>query len=106
MSPPSAYALDNEADTAWEMLDCLEEILDTSTCSRLYPIGIPRGGRCLELGAGNGSVARMLADMVGPDGTVVAPDLNPRHLNTRDHANIRVLRHDLERDEVPPGSWD
>jgi SAM-dependent methyltransferase len=41
---------------------------------------VQRGWRCLELGAGAGSIARWLADRVGPAGSVVAADRNCRFL--------------------------
>ena len=42
--------------------------------------GVRPGWRCLELGAGAGSIPHWLADHVGPSGSVVALDIDPRFL--------------------------
>lgn len=60
-------------------LRALEQVWDENTCSLLAPV-IQRGWRCLELGAGAGSIARWLAERVGPSGSVVAADINCRFL--------------------------
>jgi SAM-dependent methyltransferase len=69
---------------------------------------VPLGGRCLELGAGNGSVARWLADAVGSDGRVVATDLKPDHVRADvcGHPRVELLRHDLRSDPLPTGPFD
>ena len=79
-------------------------MLDGFTFARLSTVGDLTGRRCLEVGAGGGSVARWLADQVGPTGHVLATDLNTRHLPT--DAGYAVLRHDLVADPVPDGPWD
>ena len=62
-------------------LRALEGVWDENTCSILGErVMVQRGWRCLELGAGAGSIARWLADRVGPSGSVVAADLNCRFL--------------------------
>jgi SAM-dependent methyltransferase len=62
-------------------LRALEGVWDENTCSLLgQRVAVQRGWRCLELGAGAGSIARWLADRVGPSGSVVAADLNCRFL--------------------------
>lgn len=102
-----AYALDNGRAGADSMLDCLTAILDQSTVELLAPL-VPLGGRCLELGAGNGSVARWLADAVGRDGQVVVTDLKPDHVraDVRSHPRVVLLAHDLRSDRLPPGPFD
>jgi ubiquinone/menaquinone biosynthesis C-methylase UbiE len=102
-----AYALDNSQTGASSMLDCLSAILDQSTVELLAPL-VPLGGHCLELGAGNGSIAGWLADAVGRDGRVVATDINPDHIRADVSANskVEVLRHDLRSDPLPQGPFD
>jgi len=43
---------------------------------RMTALGIREGLRCLEVGAGGGSVAAWLCEKVGPTGRVVATDIN------------------------------
>jgi len=66
---------------------------------------VPLRGRCLELGAGNGSVARWLGDAVGRHGRVVATDIDPEHLSAV-HPRVEVLEHDVRTDPLPAGPFD
>src|SRR5687768_9897102 len=93
ISMTTTYALDNGRAGAKSMLDCLSAILDQSTLELLAPL-VPLRGRCLELGAGNGSVAGWLGDVVGRTGRVVATDLRPDHVRAevRSHPRVEVLQ--------------
>jgi SAM-dependent methyltransferase len=79
-------------------------MFDEFTASRLAGIGNLTGRRCLELGAGGGSVAGWLARQVGPTGEVLATDINTRHLPT--DGGYQVRQHDLVNEPVPDGPWD
>lgn len=68
------YAYDNALAGQRERLRTLEALFDAGTIAELEARGIGRGWRCLEVGAGGGSIARWLADRVAPDGVVVATD--------------------------------
>jgi len=96
--------------SAWEhearRLGLLETVWDPTTTGRLAALGVGPGARCLELGAGGGSIARWLCDRVGPTGHVTATDLDTRWLDALDRPNLTVVRHDLLTDEFPPGSFD
>jgi SAM-dependent methyltransferase len=99
-----AYAFDNDDPVAAERLDLLSAVLDGFTTSRLSSLGGLTGRRCLELGAGNGSIAGWLADQAGPSGRVLATDVNTRHIPA--DRGYGVVRHDLTRDPLPDGPWD
>jgi SAM-dependent methyltransferase len=99
-----AYTFDNDDPAAAERLALSSAVLDGFTISRLAPLGDLTGRRCLELGAGNGSVAGWLADQAGLSGQVLATDINTRHIPA--DRGYRVLRHDLTRDPLPDGPWD
>jgi SAM-dependent methyltransferase len=98
------YSFDNDDPEAIDRHDYLSEMLDGFTFWQLVRSGPLTGWRCLELGAGGGSVACWLAQQVGPTGRVLATDLNPRHLST--DAGYEVVRQDLRNDPVPDGPWD
>ncbi|MER7281027.1 methyltransferase domain-containing protein [Dactylosporangium sp. NPDC000244] len=98
---PSRYSFDNDDPESVGRHSHLSDILDPLTFERLGSLGDLAGRRCLEVGAGGGSVARWLAER-GAD--VLATDLNVRHLPL--DAGFRVLRHDLVREPVPDGPWD
>lgn len=99
-----AYTFDNDDPAAAERLALSSAVLDGFTTSRLSSLGELTGRRCLELGAGNGSIAGWLADQAGPSGHVLATDINIRHIPT--DRGYSVVRHDLTSDPFPDGSWD
>jgi SAM-dependent methyltransferase len=103
-APAPTYSFDNDDPQSVDRHQYLARILDGFTFSRLSTVGSLAGRRCLEVGAGGGSVARWLAERVGPTGRVLATDLNTRHLPA--DAGYDVLRHDLVADPVPDGPWD
>jgi SAM-dependent methyltransferase len=102
--PAPSYSFDNDDPEATDRHNYLPVILDGLTTARLSSLGDLAGRRCLEVGAGGGSVAAWLADQVGPTGRVLATDLNPKHIPA--HRGYTVLRHDLVNEPVPDGPWD
>jgi len=59
---------------------------------------VAAGWRCLEVGAGGGSIAEWLCDRVGPDGRVVATDLDTRWVAKLSQPYLEVRVHDLLED--------
>jgi SAM-dependent methyltransferase len=84
----------------------LSALFDASTRRRLTALGLRRGWRCLEVGAGGGSIARWLSDRVGGSGRVVATDIETRFLDTIDRPNVEVLHHDATCDPLPQAAFD
>jgi SAM-dependent methyltransferase len=89
-----------------ERLSLLTQIADPITTRRLIDLGVGPGWRCLEVGAGEGSVARWLAGRVGPEGCVVATDLNPRFLVGQELPNLEVRRHNILEDDLEASHYD
>jgi SAM-dependent methyltransferase len=87
-------------------LRLLEEQYNARTFARLSALGPLAGTRCLEVGAGAGSVARWLAAQVGPAGQVVATDADPRFLAGTVRTGVEVRRHDILADPLEPGHYD
>jgi SAM-dependent methyltransferase len=102
----TGYGLDNAWHNALARLRSLEQWLDPATVRHLRARGVGAGWRCLEVGAGAGSVARWLCGQVCPGGEVVATDIDTRFLESRREANLRVLRHDITADNLPPAAFD
>jgi SAM-dependent methyltransferase len=92
-------------ETELTRLRLLEGRYDDLTARRLRVAGDLTGARCLEVGAGAGSVTRMLAAAVGPSGEVVATDLDPRFL-AEVPENVTVRRHDILTDDLEPDGFD
>ena len=90
-----AYVLDNTWDRERERLSLLESVWDPGTTARLTALGVAAGWRCLELGAGGGSITRWLCDRVGPTGVVTAVDLEPHFLEVDPRPNLEIHRHDI-----------
>jgi 2-polyprenyl-3-methyl-5-hydroxy-6-metoxy-1,4-benzoquinol methylase len=89
-----------------ERLSLLTQIADPITTRRLTDLGVGPGWHCLEVAAGDGSVARWLAGRVGPRGRVVATDLNPRFLAAHRLPNVEVRRHNLLEDDLEKAHYD
>jgi len=90
-----------------DRLDLLERLFDP--LSRRRRELVRPGWRCLEVGAGRGSMAIWLAEQVGEDGHVVATDLDTTYLDRLDLPNLEVRRHNILEDsleELEPGSFD
>jgi SAM-dependent methyltransferase len=97
-------------DAAWERerdrLRLAEAVFDPSTIQRLTAIGVGPGWRCLEVGAGAGSIAVWLARTVAPTGQVLATDIDTRFLEDVKEPGLEVLRHDITADELPAPDFD
>ena len=78
LSAADRYAsgvIGHEVPTEQQRLHLLEQMLDPDTIRILDQRGIQPWWRCLELGAGSGSIARWLASRC-PDGQVIATDIS------------------------------
>ena len=84
----------------------LETALDPGTRSHMTRLGVGPGTRCLEIGAGGGSVAFWLSEQVAPNGTVVATDLETDFLESEASGRpcLEVLRHDIMANALPAAS--
>ena len=64
------------------------------------------GWRCLEVGAGGGSIAAWLCRRVAPAGSVLATDLDTTLLEELTYPNLELHVHDLLADELPEAEFD
>lgn len=84
----------------------LSALFDATTQRHLADRGVAPGWHCLEVGGGGGSIARWLAERVGPGGRVLATDVDTRFLETIELPNVEVRRHDITRDSLADGAFD
>ena len=85
----------------------LEGLYDPLTIQRLKRIGVQSGARCLEVGAGAGSIVRWLAEAVGPGGAVAALDIDPCFLrSTALPKHVEVVEGDIRADCSSIGQFD
>lgn len=94
------YLLGRTPDLGREQLRYLEALLDPPTIDVLATLDVEPGQRCLDLGAGGGTISRWLGQRVGADGRVLAVDITDEHFGV-DH-DVELHRQDIE-DGVPPG---
>jgi SAM-dependent methyltransferase len=106
MGDGAAYVLTNTWDKEHERLRLLESVWDPGTTARLAALGVGPGWRCLELGAGGGSITRWLCDRVGPTGLVTAVDLEPKFVEADPRDNLEIHRRDILADGVPGEGYD
>lgn len=71
----TTYAFENARAVQRDRLRLLAALLDDGTFRLLERLGVRPGWRCLEVGAGSGSVAAWLCDRTAPGGSVLATDL-------------------------------
>lgn len=103
---PGTYAFGNQQQVQPERLRLLAELLDEGTFTALEALGAGPGWRCLEVGAGGGSVAAWLASRVAPEGFVLATDLDTTVLRGLDHPCLEVRAHDIVRDPLPEAGFN
>ena len=106
MTPDSGYInADTEMETESARLGLLEASRDPGTMRQLEQLGVGPGWRCLEVGAGRGSIVRWLAEKVTPTGSVTAVDIDPRFLSDMPE-NVEVRALDIREDEVEAEAFD
>src|SRR5262245_7484517 len=98
------YLFTHEDKAERERLAAIEAGLDPFTRECLEQIGVGAGWRCLEVGAGGGSIAEWLGRRVGPQGRVVATDLQTKFLEALDAPNLEVRQHDVTKDRLETGA--
>jgi 2-polyprenyl-3-methyl-5-hydroxy-6-metoxy-1,4-benzoquinol methylase len=81
-------------------LAAMAAVCDPTTIRILDDFGVAAGWRCLEVGAGSGSIAVWLANRVATTGHVLATDIDTGHLTDLTAPHLTAMRHDITRD--PP----
>lgn len=88
-----------------ERTDAGAQAYDPVTTRRLRALGAGPGRRCLEIGAGTGTVARWLLEEARAE-EVVALDRDTTALASLTHPRLRVLTADLTDTGLEPGTFD
>ena len=100
------YLLDNAAHQTGGRFSGLDAGFDENTRARLSALGIAAGWRCLEVGAGSGSIARWMAERVGAHGYVLATDIDTRWIQSNGLSQLEVQQHDVVADPLTEGEFD
>jgi SAM-dependent methyltransferase len=100
------YAFDNAVvQHTSKRFETRQRCYDPVSVARLANTGVGPGWRCLEVGAGGGSIAEWLGVRVGDSGSVTATDIDTGLLVVRG-SNIEVRQHDIVRDPLPEAVFD
>ena len=106
MSQDDGYLLDNRQAEAGARFDALSALFDDSTFRHFEALGIDEGWHCWEVGAGGPTVPTRLAERVGPQGRVLATDIDVSWAGTATAQGVEVRCHDVALDEPPAGPFD
>jgi len=103
---PSDYVYDQGFAEERARLAGMESLWDPGSQALLDELGIGTGEkawRCLELGAGGGSLVQWMA---GRGASVLAVDIDTRFVEPLAGDSIEVQRLDIRTDELPNGEFD
>ncbi|MFE0649391.1 class I SAM-dependent methyltransferase [Streptomyces sp. NPDC059534] len=77
---------------------------DDITMARLRALGVGPGWRCLDVGAGTGTVSRRLLEEAGVE-SVLAVDRDVRFLGARSRPGLDLLEADITAPDFSPGRF-
>jgi SAM-dependent methyltransferase len=100
------YTLRHDLFGEEQRLMLMSALLDPVELAQIAPLGVGPGWRCLELGCGNGSIAKVLAERVAPTGHVVASDMDLAYLGGLQMPCLEVRRIDILQDGFEEGFYD
>jgi SAM-dependent methyltransferase len=106
VAPATGYLLDPAWHAERDRLTSLTQLYDPATLRLSTSLGLAAGWRCLEVGAGTGTVAELFAAAVGDAGTVLAVDIDTRFLEPLATGNLQVQLLDVTVDALPVGLFD
>jgi SAM-dependent methyltransferase len=101
----SEYVLDHHLEGEGRRLALMSRLLDPMHRRHLGELGIRPGGKALEVGCGNGSIAGWLAEQVAPGGSVVGVDLD-LSLIAASGPGLEFRQGDILAGPVDPGAFD
>ncbi|MFI9366196.1 class I SAM-dependent methyltransferase [Kitasatospora sp. NPDC053057] len=103
----SRYLFDNTGAETGGRFHALESCYDSFSRRQLELTGLASGWKCLEVGAGSGSLGDWLGEQVGGSGDVTITDLEPSWAIPRQRPDhVRLLQHDIARDPLPGEGYD
>jgi SAM-dependent methyltransferase len=102
------YTIATDEETTareYERLRALGRWRDPATIVALEATGVGPGWRCLEVGAGAGTMSAWMAERVGDTGSVLSTDVDLR-FHGRAVGNAEIREHDITQDALPDASFD
>lgn len=99
------YVLDHHLEGEGARLALMSRLLDPMHRRHIRELGIAPGGKALEVGCGNGSIAAWTAEEVVPEGSVVGFDLDLSLIAAR-APNLELRAGDILAGPVETGAFD
>ncbi|MGW4365655.1 methyltransferase [Nocardia takedensis] len=102
------YTLDNGDPDERARLADLEAAWDPGSRSHFQRLGLREGHRVLMVAGGGGGMVEWVAQVVGPTGSVLATDLDPRFLHplAERYPQLTVAHHNVVTEELPVDDFD
>jgi 2-polyprenyl-3-methyl-5-hydroxy-6-metoxy-1,4-benzoquinol methylase len=97
------YVYDQGFAEERKRLAAMEALWDPGSQALLDELGIGRGWKCLEVGAGAGSMVKWMA---GRGATVTAVDIDTRFIEPLASDSIEVRRLDIRTEDLPQSEFD
>jgi SAM-dependent methyltransferase len=104
--PTAGYALDPSWHAERARLDSLTALFDPGSLAVCERLGLAPGWRCLDVGAGTGTLALALAERVAPTGGVAACDIDTRFLEPIASAQLEAVALDVTEQPLPRAEFD
>jgi len=102
----SGYTLPHDLKGERQRLELMSALLDPMERAAIGRLGVKPGWHCLEVGSGNGSIARILAGLVAPAGHVVASDVDVRYMADLHVPCLEVRRLDVTAGAIEDKAYD
>jgi 2-polyprenyl-3-methyl-5-hydroxy-6-metoxy-1,4-benzoquinol methylase len=100
----SEYTLPHELVGERQRLALMSALLDPVELAQIARLRVRPGWRCLEVGCGNGSIARALAERVAPAGHVVASDIDLSCIVDPQVPCLEIRKIDILQDVIEEGA--
>lgn len=97
---------DTQHSKELERLRAIEQVFDPVSRKRIQATGITTNWRCLEVGAGAGSIMQWMAAVVGQGGKVTAVDVDTSFIANIKLSNVEVLKADIRDFPLENASFD
>lgn len=100
------YLLENRKTEAAQRFASLSALFNPGTLRQFDACGMTQGWRCWEVGAGGAALVRILAELVGPTGYVLATDIDDAWAQDAAAQNVEVRKQDVALDPPPDALFD
>ncbi|MCW4039835.1 MAG: methyltransferase domain-containing protein [Candidatus Bathyarchaeota archaeon] len=106
MSEPQYYHAGEKEDVEFQRLSIQARVYDPVTFRLMEAAGVAEDWKCLEVGAGAGSIVQWLSSRVGSKGQVVATDVDLKFLRRLSAPNLEIRQHNILDDTLETSHYD